>query len=328
MRDRLIRSRAVVLVSCSVLALTFTLRGTSAAQAPQTVVTYTGEGEHPVSIAIDKVGNAWVSLQPICEVRKYDPGWRELQRITLVHGDACSGDVGASGLAVDATGRVYAAVKGTNVEVRGVYEIDESGTPLRIAGTDQLYFPNSIAFDHNNGTMYVTETGGGAVWRVPPGGSAEKWADRPELKGGPGANGVVVDKSEVVVSVSYPAKLVRMPINGDGSAGPSTIVSLLPPTGAPPVFLFVVDDIALDVFGNVMVSSIFFSGVGWVAADGSAVQRLATISGSSAVSLAFGTGQGERKVLFVAVNRTIAPFGGSWSGIVKIDVGVPGRPLP
>jgi len=163
MRTRVVRRNAVIVGFCA-LAVVLAFSSTSAAQIPyQTMVQYTGPGEHPVSVVVDKVGNVWVSLQPICQVRQYAPNWRELVRIDLV-GD-CSGDTGASGLAVDATGRLYAAVKGPE-EVRGVYEVSPSGATFRIPGTQDIDFPNSIAFDHHNGTMYVTDMYGGAVWRI------------------------------------------------------------------------------------------------------------------------------------------------------------------
>jgi sugar lactone lactonase YvrE len=329
MRTTVVR-RSVVLVGLCALAIVLAFSSTSAAQMTpyQTMVEYTGPGEHPVSVVVDKVGNVWVSLQPICQVRKYAPNWRELLRIDLV-GD-CSGDTGASGLAVDATGRLYAAVKGSDVTVRGVYEVSPSGGMSRIPGTDQILFPNSIAFDHHNGTMYVTDMERGAVWRVPRGGSAEVWAEGPVYEGialfGPrlGANGIAVDRGEVVVSVSFPARVVRIPIRADDSAGEPTVLSLPPDPVANPALLFAIDDIALDVFGDVFVSAIAVGGIGRVAADGSAVQRVAMLPGA-VVSLAFGTGKGSRKSLFVAMNPE---FGGSFSGIVKIDAGVPGRPLP
>jgi hypothetical protein len=45
------------------------------------------------------------------------------------------------------------------------------------------------------------------------------------------------------------------------------------------------------------------------------------------VSLAFGAGRGDRTSLFVALNKGLG-FGGELSGIVKVDAGAPGRPMP
>jgi sugar lactone lactonase YvrE len=329
MREKVLRTSIVVVGLCT-LAIVFTFSSPGAAQMTpyRTMVEYTGPGEHPVSVVCDKVGNAWVSLQPICQVRQYTPDWQEVARLDLV--SDCSGDTGAVGLAVDATGRLYAAVKGSDPAVRGVYEVSPSGGTFRIPGTEQILFPNSIAFDHHNGTMYVTDMVRGAVWRVPRGGAAEVWAEGPVYEGislfGPrlGANGIAVDRGAVVVSVTFPARVVRIPIEADDSAGAPTVLSLPPNPAANPALLFAIDDVTLDVFGNVFVSAIAVGGVGWVAADQSAVQRFATLPGA-VVSLAFGTGMGRQKSLFVAMNPE---FGGAFSGIVRIDAGVPGRPFP
>ncbi len=326
MRTRVVRRNAV-LVGVYALAIVLVFSSTSAAQFTpyETMVEYRGEGEHPVSVVVDKVGNVWVSLQPICQVRQYAPDWQEVARIDLVPDSDCIGDAGASGLAVDATGRLYAAVKGSNAAVRGVYEVSPSGATVRIPDTEQILFPNSIAFDHHNGTMYVSDMYGGAVWRVPRGGSAELWTSGPLLSGSMGgANGIAVDQGDVVVSVTYPASVVRIPIERDGSAGEPRVLASSGDLAK--LALYALDDIALDVFGNVMVSVVIVGGVARVAADGSAVQRLATLP-APAVSLAFGTGKGNRQSLFVALNKGLG-FGGTFSGIVKIDAGVPGRPVP
>jgi sugar lactone lactonase YvrE len=319
--------KSAVIVGLYALAIVLAFSTNSVAQPPpyQTMVEYTGEGEHPVSVAVDKVGNFWVSLQPICQVRQYTPDWQELTRIDLVSASDCIGDTGASGLAVDATGRLFAAVKGSDATVRGVFEVSPSGATFRIPDTEQILFPNSIAFDHHNGTMYVSDMYGGAVWRVPRGGSAELWTAGPVLSGSMGgANGIAVDRGDVVVSVTYPASVVRIPIERDGSAGEPRVLASSGDLAK--LALYALDDIALDVFGNVMVSAVIVGGVGRVAADGSAVQRLNMLP-TPAVSLAFGTGKGNRQSLFVALNKGLG-FGGTFSGIVKIDAGVPGRPMP
>ncbi len=176
--------------------------------------------------------------------------------------------------------------------------------------------------------MYVTDMLGGSVYRVVKGGEAELWADGPTLEGlvppGFGANGIVVQKKSVLISVSYLPRLVKIPIEGDGSAGLPEIFY------APPSILgqgvFVLDDIVLDVFGNIYSGVVF--GVTPVitrfAADGTEVMPMGAFPAST-LTLAFGTGKGQRKTLFVGFTEAYAGVG---SGIATFRVGVPGRPVP
>jgi len=314
--------------ACTVLGVLAVLMATPPGVAAQTLITYDpAAGEKPVSVAVDKVGNVWVSLQGICELRRYTPDWQESARIPVL-GD-CTDGAGASGLAVDATGAVYVGVKGPEA-VRGVYPLRGSAILDRIPGTEQILFPNSIAFDHNNGTMYVTDMTGGAVYRVSRGGTAELWVQGPALSGIPipglglpgGANGIAVHDGCVIVSVTFLPRIVRIPVNTDGSAGEPEVLYDFPSFMA--LGLFAVDDIALDVFGNIYASVIAAPTVAVLAADGSGITTFGLLP-AAVTSLAFGTGKGYRKSLFVALNPD---FGGSVSALVELDAGVPGRPLP
>lgn len=294
--------------------------------AQNVVVSYdTAEGEIPVGIAVDKVGNFWVSLQPICQVRKYSPAWVETARVEL---PCPAGSTGTSGVAVDATGTPYVGLVSPDDSVRGVWMIDESGPIARVPGTDQMMFPNSIAFDHHNGTMYVTDTLGWSVYRVPDDGVAELWADGPALEGvvppGYGANGIAVDKGFVIVSVTYLPRVVKIPIHEDGSAGAPML--LYPPGAILGQGLFALDDIVLDVFGNVYSGVVFgvMNTVARMAADGTSLTPVGAFPAST-LTLAFGTGIGRRKTLFVGFTEV---YQGVGSGIAAFNVGAPGRPVP
>lgn len=299
-----------------------------AAAAPAAFLTFDAPaGELPVSVVVDKVGNVWVSLQPRCEVRKYSHAGELLQATKLVA--SCEGDTGSSGLAVDATGLLYAAVKGP-ADVRGVYVVDDAGVIGKLPGTEQIQFPNSIAFDHNNGTAYVTDMVGFKVWRVPPGGTAEVWASGPAFVATPlpgiigGPNGLAVDHDAVLVSVTFVPRLVRIPIAADGSAGTPAIV--YPPPVLLGASMFALDDITLDVHGNVYASIVAGPfGVALLTPDAAPPSWAVSGLPGAVTSVAFGTGKGDRSTLFIAVNTA---FGGTAPGIYKADVGVPGRPLP
>jgi sugar lactone lactonase YvrE len=317
------RVSVVLIAAIAVFALTAPV-----AAQPTAFLTFdAAAGELPVSVVVDKVGNVWVSLQQTCEVRKYSPAGQLLQVTAVV--PSCTGGAAAGGLAVDSTGLLYAAVGGP-ADVRGVYSVDASGILGKVPGSEQIQLANSIAFDHNNGTMYVTDMHGYKLWRVPPGGSAEVWASGPALVGTTinglilGPNGLAVDHDAVLVSVSFLPRLVRIPIAADGSAGTPVLVY------APPVLLgasmFALDDITLDVLGNVYASIVAGPyGVALLTPDGAPPAWAVTGLPGAVTSVAFGTGKGDRKTLFIAVNPV---FGGTGSGIYMADVGLPGQPLP
>jgi sugar lactone lactonase YvrE len=103
----------------------------------------------------------------------------------------------------------------------------------------------------DDGTLYVTDTIGGSIWRAVPGGPAELWIEDELLAGTGeagagfpvGANGIDVDGDTVYVGVSEKASVVAVPVNADGSAGEPSIFAQLPE---------LIDGIAIDAAGRVI----------------------------------------------------------------------------
>jgi sugar lactone lactonase YvrE len=252
--------------------------------------------------------------------------------------------VEAVGLAVDATGVLFVAVRSTNVATHGVLVVDAQrrgkGAYLppvvsHIAGTEQIGSPNALAFDHHNGSLFVTDLTRGAVWRIGPQGDLALWIEHPLLLGTPdppyfppgtrlGANGIAVADGAVYVAVTFVPRLVRIAIDEYGSAEtPELLV-------APPQFFAAgaafLDGLQLDVLGNVYLASPSLPGVVEVdASQGWKVSIVASGLGGSPLSLVFGTGKGSRQDLFLTINSS---FGGSVNGLVRVPVGMPGMPLP
>jgi sugar lactone lactonase YvrE len=308
-------------------------------------------------VAIDKVGNVYVNVTATngrVQVWKFSPAGE---------GPDVVADFGtgiAFGLAVDPKGDIFAAMRtGPNANSL-VYRVGRDGIPVQLPGTEDIVWANSLAFDQR-GNLYITETysgssapyGQGGIWRVPPGGEAEIWL-RDDLLTGiggtppTGANGIGFYHGDlyVVNSLRYPKSLVvRVPIRPDGSPGhPDVWAELDEVPGTPDslrnLYPVMGDGLALDVHGNVYVTVVTRCAVVRINAEDLSQETVATFFApphdplfallDAPNTLGFGTGKGGRQNLFVTnvgLFKAINPsFPGP--GLVKIEAGVPGLPLP
>lgn len=151
------------------------------------------------------------------------------------------------GLAADADGRLYAC----DQIARGVLRIDpRSGEIDEFStgnGERRMRVPNWGAFD-GDGNYYVSDSGNwgradGWIWVVRPGRRAEVWTE--ESADFPNGLAVAPDGSRIYVVESNPGRIVEVPINSDGSAGPRNVLcelGLVVPDG-----VAVADDASLIV---------------------------------------------------------------------------------
>jgi sugar lactone lactonase YvrE len=260
---------------------------------------------------------------------------------------------GVVGLAVDAPGNVYAAVASFDPATQGIYRIGRKGEGCeRIPGTEDLGFADGLAFTDGlafdkRGNLYVTEADEGAIYRIDRRGNIELWLQHPLLEGTGssygfvriGANGIQYWKNSLIVANSELFLIVKVPILPNGDPGEPEILYDAFISLDPLAFEFFPDGIALDVFGNIYVADPPLSQVYFVAADGSYAMPLATWETvlDNPTSLAFGTGKGDRKNLFV-VNFDLltpeqeaglgVPVNGDGPSLVKMGTGNPGNPLP
>ncbi len=300
-----------------------------------TSMTFSIEG-----VAVDKIGNVYVSAANSGQIWKFSPdGFAEL-----------FADLGASqqaGLAVDAKGDLYVAVSSSTN--RGVWCIDKKGGITHIPGTEAIACPNGLAFDQR-GNLYVTEsysiTKGaydkGGIWRIVPGEDAKLWL-RDDLLTGMGivlpfpcgANGIAFYHGDLYVVNTDKGLIVRVPVMPDGDPGIVHVWAKLEETHAFPKVPFVMGDgLALDVQGNVYVAVVSRLAVVRIRAvdkvQETLVSRMPNLDNSpllpldTPASLAFGTGKGGRAVLFV----TNLGWYFRNPGLVKIDLDIPGLPLP
>lgn len=198
-------------------------------------------------------------------------------------------------------------------------------------GTEQIGLPNGIALAAD-GTMYVTDSIAGAVWRVPPDGTAEQWVQDALLEGDEsigfpfpvGANGIALDDASgtVYVAVLEQGTLVAIPIEEAGSAGQAAVLTEFTDAQSP----VLVDGIALDAANNLYVAQPAANTVVRVPPAG-AIETVATrddgLDGPASVAVATD-GNGTEGLYISNFSIALAPLvppGGAGPGIVMIPLG-------
>lgn len=234
--DAMTRGRTRLVGALTALTLTAAMStGASAAGHVETVVVFDpGMGQLPEGVAVADDGTIYASVSPLGQlVRVGADGTTEV--VGTIEGLA-EGDFGLIGITVGPDGAVYGGVFSGNPDVNGVWRFDpETGSAERLAGTEEVALANDVAFGAD-GTLYISDTMTGGVWRVVEGGSAEPWLVDPLLGGTGdagfgfpiGANGIDVHDGTVYVGVSETAQLVTIPIGDDGSAGEATMAMQYP----------------------------------------------------------------------------------------------------
>jgi sugar lactone lactonase YvrE len=145
------------------------------------------------------------------------------------------------GVITDAAHAVYFAVAAAaappNVPEPGIYKLPAGGGTATLfsagsAANPPMYFPNGL--DFIGADLFVADSEG-VIYKVDPNGAASVWSSDPLLApdaaacGGKvplpiGANGIVHDASNVYVTNTGFGRLIRIPRNGDGSAGAAVVL--------------------------------------------------------------------------------------------------------
>jgi sugar lactone lactonase YvrE len=289
----------------------------------------------PESIAIDKKGNTYVSMLATGAIRKIAPDGTQSTLAVLGSGPTMPfPGRRLTGLAVDARGNVYAALNDV-AGTRGIWRISGTGTAALVAALPFAQMLNGLAFDAR-GNLYVSDSLAGIVYRVERDGSVTDWSTDPLLLGfnptacgsfpaGPGgANGMSFDKhGDLFVANTTIGAVVRIPVAKDGSAEVANYFA------GPTCDLWGADGTAFDKEDNLYVA---------VNIQGKIVRidpygNMDTLAAAPAdtlyapAAIAFGTRRGTRKQIFIA-NFAVPPLGGGIPGVVTMNVGVRGRPLP
>jgi sugar lactone lactonase YvrE len=277
--------------------------------------------EYPEGLTIDHRGTIFVGMFFSTAIRQIASDGTQSTAAVIEP----SGQSVLLGLAVDHRRTIYAAVASDNDAFNGIWRVMEGGEATLYAQTDPAGAPNGLAFD-KRGNLYVADSLLGVVWRIPRGGgTAERWVDDAALKPDPskfgfGANGVAVRRHAVYVSNTDQALIARIPIKPNGHAGAVSVF-------AADAALANADGIAFDLRGNLYVAcSVTSNRLVRISRNGNRVTVLATAEDGLdyPASVAFGTGRGERKDLYI----TNVGVNFNNPGVVKARIGVPGQPLP
>ncbi|NNC92989.1 MAG: hypothetical protein HKN80_10910, partial [Acidimicrobiia bacterium] len=241
----------------------------------------------PEGIAVDPEGNLYATFARDGELRMLDPAGEWTTVTTWEVGEGS----GPLGLEVDGAGNAYVAVTTFNPGNHGVYRVTHDGESVRLPGSEAIIFPNDVAFDQQ-GNLFVSDTVGGAIWRLAPEGAAEPWLVDPLLLGTGeagypvplGANGVAWSDDTLYVANTEQGHVVSVPVNEDGSAGTPLVTSH-------PQFLFP-DGIAVGADGRIYTALIAQSTIAALDPATGALEYFATaLDGIDwASSLTFGEG--------------------------------------
>jgi sugar lactone lactonase YvrE len=285
------------------------------AAASETVVAFDpSRGEFPEGIVFDRRGEMYVSLAPLGEIRRRaaDGSWSTFARI-----DPGTGGLAVLGLAADARGTIYAAAPTNAPQWHGVVAISRDGVARRLPGTEQIAFPNALAFDHR-GNLYVTDSIRGAVWRLSRDGDVELWLEHEALAGTAvlnpfplGANGIAYSRHRLYVANTEKMQLVEIPISRDGAAATPSILHAF---AGPSDFL---DGVAADALGNLYVLLPATSELVRIDRGGGATTLAGAGDGlSMPASLTFGA----RRTLFVTNFSLPDVVAAPAPGVIALDI--------
>lgn len=282
-------------------------------------------GQFPEGVAVDKKGNVFLTVAPTGALLRRD---KKGNVTTHAQFDTSGGFL--LGMTVDKQDNVYVALGSFNPATEGVWKVTPGGAVSFVASIHG--FPNDITIDDAGEHLYVTESIGGAVYRVELAtGDAELWYQDALLVGdinvSPvpfpiGANGIAFDGDSVIVANSQVPRLVRIPIDDDGLADDAAVI-------LEDEVLDGADGIALDVHGDIYVAVNKQDLLVRVSGEGDFVEVLADADDGLDFpsTVAFGQGPAGKKNLYISNFALFSgPTGNAGLLVAKIDV--PGKAIP
>ena len=200
------------------------------------VLTLPGDSYYPESLNAAADGTLYVGSLGTGEVVKFAPG-----STTAVQFVAAGDPKGVAGVFVDDAGAqlwLCAADLTTSPPTTEVRAYDlASGTKKTTLAFSSPAFCNDFALDAS-GTMYVADSFGKVWSKKKTDAALSVWSSDAKLatsvSGGFGADGIALDGAgNLYVTVFSDGRLVKIPINGDGTAGTATDVTVTPALKTP-----------------------------------------------------------------------------------------------
>ena len=230
---------AVVVTLVLVVPLVASAQGATRGQSVEvSVLTQFAPGMGPAAVAATNTGDVVALVGP--NLISVGPNGQQKQKIAAtISGGAFGIPIG---VAYDSFHQLYVALPesfappphGTILKVSAN---GKQTTP--VPGSEGMVAPDGFGLDSATGNMYITDIFGNGIWRFTPGGSAQLWtsvATNPLLVL---PDGVKVFDNAVYTSIEG-GKILRIPINPDGSAGAAEVWAQV---NDPAVFF---DDMVLD----------------------------------------------------------------------------------
>jgi sugar lactone lactonase YvrE len=234
------------------------------AAAPATVAFLTAfdpaAGELPEGVAT-KEGSAYVGFAPLGEIAKVDLRTSKRAPYAKVPRPV-PGKGFMTGLTFGPDGLLYAALVSFDPSVQpGIYRIPASGGEGALFAKDaHMVFPNGLAFDAR-GTLFVTDSAAGAVYKIAPSGAVGTWVSSALLAGDQnacggsgnpfpiGANGIAERHGAFFVTNTDKGSVLRVNINQDGTAGAPEIAA-----GPDCRALAGADGLTVDTHGSLVIA--------------------------------------------------------------------------
>jgi sugar lactone lactonase YvrE len=221
-------------------------QGSTTGQSVQVSVLTQFDGAGPSAVAATNTGDVVALAGP--NIVRVGPGGQQRPMPVTITGGAFGI---AIGIAYDGFHQLYAALPGAFAPppqgAGGVMRISPNGkqtTP--VPGSDGMVAADGFGLDSSTGDMYVTDIFGNGIWRFAPGGSAELWTSVATNPLVVLPDGVKVFDNAVYTSIGG-GKILKIPINPDGSAGTAEVWAEVDEPG---VFFddMVIDDRTGDVY--------------------------------------------------------------------------------